>query len=551
MAKINMSEVTAMISEFSRNDRNLQSSFQYTKASGKEIIELSTFTGVTADKIKTYLQETHETMSESYKKLLEIYAEFLEESRNQFFLKVDPDDSSIVNQEYVRDWGTQVTNQLTSAISVVGEINEELRKISDISGVGEINIEEVSEEYRQMMVRLDKYEEAVQLYVYGELQRVSELGELQEIVKKMQNNIHEISEMGVTSYNSERITEFKKHAQTFTEVCTQIAERKKWEELLALEKDLRDRKEEIMRELSYKTDDEFNEYVRIQVRVLSFVQEYQVKIDEYYRQRDAELSKLNAAEQLGYAARHSGDRRPEHDMIFMVQMLTSGYTVAESQLLLEEMQTNGEISKGFEERFPAGIGDWDGVIIAAYNASLDNKTINDLSLQFREQRASELSSVFDYLRTTAGLNAAYKHNNPAVNNSNLDPNNRLDSMEIDSIEGKGKGFHGEVGHIQEVGKASGVEGTSGGNSVPQKARDVLNDVEKNNGAPPPGYKGGRVFNNQPVNGGQKLPDNVTYREYDVNPFVNGQGRGTERIVIGSDGSAWYTNDHYHTFTQIQ
>ena len=210
MAKINMSEVTAMISEFSRNDRNLQSSFQYTKASGKEIIELSTFTGVTADKIKTYLQETHETMSESYKKLLEIYAEFLEESRNQFFLKVDPDDSSIVNQEYVRDWGMQVTNQLTSAISVVGEINEELRKISDISGVGEINIEEVSEEYRQMMVRLDKYEEAVQLYVYGELQRVSELGELQEIVKKMQNNIHEISEMGVTSYNSERITEFKK-----------------------------------------------------------------------------------------------------------------------------------------------------------------------------------------------------------------------------------------------------------------------------------------------------------------------------------------------------
>jgi len=28
-------------------------------------------------------------------------------------------------------------------------------------------------------------------------------------------------------------------------------------------------------------------------------------------------------------------------------------------------------SKGFEGRFPAGIGDWDGVIIAVYNASLD------------------------------------------------------------------------------------------------------------------------------------------------------------------------------------
>ena len=80
-----------------------------------------------------------------------------------------------------------------------------------------------------------------------------------------------------------------------------------------------------------------------------------------------------------------------------------------------------------------------------------------MSLQFREQRASELSSVIDYLKTTAGLNAAYKHNNPTVNNSNLDSNNRLDSMGIDSLEGKDKGFHGEVGHIQEIGKVSGVE----------------------------------------------------------------------------------------------
>lgn len=47
-----------------------------------------------------------------------------------------------------------------------------------------------------------------------------------------------------------------------------------------------------------------------------------------------------------------------------------------------------------------------------------------------------------------------------------------------------------------------------------------------------------------------MPDGVNYKEYDVNPFVKGQSRGTERIVIGDDGSVWYTNDHYHTFTEI-
>lgn len=37
----------------------------------------------------------------------------------------------------------------------------------------------------------------------------------------------------------------------------------------------------------------------------------------------------------------------------------------------------------------------------------------------------------------------------------------------------------------------------------------------------------------------------------VNPYVKGQNRGTERIVTGDDGSVWYTNDHYRTFTKIE
>jgi guanyl-specific ribonuclease Sa len=37
---------------------------------------------------------------------------------------------------------------------------------------------------------------------------------------------------------------------------------------------------------------------------------------------------------------------------------------------------------------------------------------------------------------------------------------------------------------------------------------------------------------------------INYKEYDVNPYQKGVNRGTERIVIGSDGKAYYTNDHY-------
>ena len=50
---------------------------------------------------------------------------------------------------------------------------------------------------------------------------------------------------------------------------------------------------------------------------------------------------------------------------------------------------------------------------------------------------------------------------------------------------------------------------------------------------------------------KKTGNPITYKEYDVNPQQTGVNRGTERIVIGSDGKAYYTDDHYHTFTPIK
>jgi guanyl-specific ribonuclease Sa len=72
------------------------------------------------------------------------------------------------------------------------------------------------------------------------------------------------------------------------------------------------------------------------------------------------------------------------------------------------------------------------------------------------------------------------------------------------------------------------------------------------GSPLAGYKGGSVFANDGRNGAAILPrgDSVTYRKWDVNPKVKGVDRGSERIVTGSDGTAYYTNDHYNSFTQF-
>jgi guanyl-specific ribonuclease Sa len=89
-------------------------------------------------------------------------------------------------------------------------------------------------------------------------------------------------------------------------------------------------------------------------------------------------------------------------------------------------------------------------------------------------------------------------------------------------------------------------------SIPQKVYDVLNYIRSHNHAMN-GYVGGRVFSNRE----QILPrtdnngNSIQYHEWDVNPKIEGQNRGTERIITGSDGRAWYTNDHYQSFKEIK
>jgi len=40
------------------------------------------------------------------------------------------------------------------------------------------------------------------------------------------------------------------------------------------------------------------------------------------------------------------------------------------------------------------------------------------------------------------------------------------------------------------------------------------------------------------------------REFDIRPYTAGKNRGAERIVVGSDGRAWYTDNHYKSFLQM-
>ncbi|MFG3617968.1 ribonuclease domain-containing protein [Nocardia sp. NPDC047654] len=101
--------------------------------------------------------------------------------------------------------------------------------------------------------------------------------------------------------------------------------------------------------------------------------------------------------------------------------------------------------------------------------------------------------------------------------------------------------------------ASPVTQASG---VPERAYVTLREIDAGRwpgSANAPGTKGGERWQNRggdlPAADGSGKP--ITYQEWDVNPKQSGRSRDAERIVTGSDGSAWYTGDHYKTFTRMR
>jgi ribonuclease T1 len=101
----------------------------------------------------------------------------------------------------------------------------------------------------------------------------------------------------------------------------------------------------------------------------------------------------------------------------------------------------------------------------------------------------------------------------------------------------------------DKGKDSGPKLPPG---VPAKVGKVLKYIDEHDEAPE-GYVGGRTF----LNAEKRLPQKdkrgkkIKYREWDVNPKVKGKNRGPQRLVTGSDGSAYYSPDHYKTFKKIR
>ncbi|WP_336671218.1 ribonuclease domain-containing protein [Tsukamurella sp. USMM236] len=107
-----------------------------------------------------------------------------------------------------------------------------------------------------------------------------------------------------------------------------------------------------------------------------------------------------------------------------------------------------------------------------------------------------------------------------------------------------------------AGASGGARASAPSNSaVPARVLATLARIDA--GTWPPkdgsGTQGGRNFGNfeKRLPATDKQGKRAKYTEWDVNVKKSGRGRDAERIITGADGGAWYTLDHYETFTRIR
>lgn len=111
-----------------------------------------------------------------------------------------------------------------------------------------------------------------------------------------------------------------------------------------------------------------------------------------------------------------------------------------------------------------------------------------------------------------------------------------------------------IGSVGKLGKiAKGAKDLKG---IPDESIEVMRSIQKDGVIAQSGVKGSPgplTFKNDGRKGGERLPlvdgndQGITYRKWGTVPGADNPKPGGERIVTGSDGSIYYSPDHYRTF----
>lgn len=122
---------------------------------------------------------------------------------------------------------------------------------------------------------------------------------------------------------------------------------------------------------------------------------------------------------------------------------------------------------------------------------------------------------------------------------------------VDSAKDVGKAVENATAVGKNADEFVGAIKSSNIDELPDHVQDIYGKYENhkwngNISGQSEGTRAGGVFKDK-FNDLPSIDSNgsaITYREFNANDRISEQGRGTERVVVGSDGSVYYTDSHY-------
>ncbi len=119
-------------------------------------------------------------------------------------------------------------------------------------------------------------------------------------------------------------------------------------------------------------------------------------------------------------------------------------------------------------------------------------------------------------------------------------------------------FAKDLNDFQSSGERSNLVSKGNIDDLPENAQEMYGKYDES------GWKGsvsgqtpGTSSGSKYLNRDGKLPtmdgagNSITYKEFDVNNKLPNADRDAQRFIVGSDGSIYYTDDHYLTFIEIE
>lgn len=197
--KVDIVEVTDFSDTLEEASSDLQSSLDKVQKRVEAVNNMESFTGKAANEAKSYFNELHLTLLESFRGLFDDLDENLKQHLKAFGTEVDANESAIIESTYLQDVKEDINEVFEKILELDEAIHDTISEVSDISSATSPDFSDVQEWKKKSIKQLKEVDEDLDEFT----------GKSNEVdVESIMHQIETVMSKARTSKGKARFAEF-------------------------------------------------------------------------------------------------------------------------------------------------------------------------------------------------------------------------------------------------------------------------------------------------------------------------------------------------------